>query len=339
MPIQTLKSYMGSLSELVSHQAREEVITRYGMLFHPENLGSLTAEEFRSFLLYKNNQHWHGINRQAGVLTEDMDRLRAALSILLDESRPIVERLDELFPRNRPKFLKGLGRAVATPILLVVYPQKYGVYNSISEAGMRMVDLFPDLPYGASFAQEYAAVNNVLLDVAKRLDISLWELDGLWSIMVRHEDEPEQIDTIVVEEAENTFALERHLSDFLYRNWENTKLGTEYALYDEGGDVAQEYPTDIGRIDLLARNRTTGDFLVVELKRNRSSDAVVGQIMRYMAWVKKHLAAPDEKVFGAIIVQEVDESMRYSLMVAPSTIRLYTYRVEFFLNPVQIESL
>lgn len=78
----------------------EEMLTRYGRLFDPANIPNLNAEEFKSFLAFKNNKHWWGINRQSGLLTRDMDRLRKALSILVDENRSLRERLETLFPSH-----------------------------------------------------------------------------------------------------------------------------------------------------------------------------------------------------------------------------------------------
>lgn len=43
---------------------------------------------------------------------------------------------------------------------------------------------------------------------------------------------------------------------------------------------------------------------MIELKRDKSSDAVVGQILRYMGWVQKHLAENGELVSGLIIATE-----------------------------------
>ena len=42
----------------VAKQAEQDVIAKYGELFNPNNLKNLTAEDFKSFLLFKNNRHW-----------------------------------------------------------------------------------------------------------------------------------------------------------------------------------------------------------------------------------------------------------------------------------------
>jgi hypothetical protein len=111
------------------------------------------------------------------------------------------------------------------------------------------------------------------------------------------------------------FGLEQHLQDFLYENWDRTELGQEWELYSEDGEPesAYEYPTDVGEIDLLATNRQESRWLVIELKRGQTGDATVGQILRYIAWVRQHLAKPEERVDGLIIAQSVDDKLRYAV--------------------------
>ncbi len=166
----------------------KKVITRFQPIFTPENLDNLTAEDFKSFLRSKNNKHWWGIQRQSGRLTTDMGHLRSALRILLDETKPIEERLDTLFPANRPNYIKFLGRAVATPILLVVYPNKYSVYNRKVELSLKACDLHP-AERGMSLAQRYVKVNQVLTDLAQRHHISRFLLDWVFhriTVQVEH---------------------------------------------------------------------------------------------------------------------------------------------------------
>ncbi len=95
-------------------QAQKTAMEYYGNYFRPENLGSVTQDGFRDFLLLKNNKHWSGIHRQPQIY-EDIDRLRECLAILLDESKPIEKRLDIIVPKGKAPFIGGLGRAVITP--------------------------------------------------------------------------------------------------------------------------------------------------------------------------------------------------------------------------------
>lgn len=98
-----------------------------------------------------------------------MAHLRKGLFILVDESRPIRDRLEFLFSTPDP-FLKHMGKATATPILQVAYPDKYGVWNSISEEGLRNFGMFPEGASKGSFAHCYLAINRVLMYLAESLE-------------------------------------------------------------------------------------------------------------------------------------------------------------------------
>jgi restriction system protein len=145
---------------------------------------------------------------------------------------------------------------------------------------------------------------------------------------------PSLIATDPTVEDATVFALEKHLEDFLVANWQSTDLGKGYSIYSvDGESVGQQFPTDTGPIDVLAISHDQKELLVVELKRGRASDVVVGQIMRYMGFVKDELAEPDQQVRGVVIALEDDLKLRRALSVAPA-IRFYRYQVSFALLPV-----
>ena len=160
--------------------AKEEVLRKYQRVFSDENLPNLTKEDFLGFLRIKNNRHWDGIHRYGRTITKDMHALREALRTLLDESRPLRKRLDELRPPSGGGRIRGLGPATFTPILFVRYPEKYGVFNETSKTALKRVGLWPDVAPSAPFSEQYSKVNELLLDLAKELGIDLWTLDALW---------------------------------------------------------------------------------------------------------------------------------------------------------------
>jgi restriction system protein len=130
------------------------------------------------------------------------------------------------------------------------------------------------------------------------------------------------------------FALEKHLEDFLVQNWAQTDLGKDYDIYEEDGDkVGQQYPTDTGPMDVLAIKNDKTELLVVELKKGRASDAVVGQTLRYMGFAAQELAEPNQKVRGVIIALEDDQRIRRALAVTPN-IDFYRYQISFKLIKV-----
>ncbi len=136
-----------------------------------------------------------------------------------------------------------------------------------------------------------------------------------------------------VEDA-SSFALEKHLEDFLVQNWAQTDLGKDYDIFEEDGEkVGQQYPTDTGPMDILAIKKDKTELLVVELKKGRASDVVVGQTLRYMGYAMQELAEPTQKVRGVIIALEDDQRIRRALAVTPS-IEFYRYQISFKLIKV-----
>lgn len=128
------------------------------------------------------------------------------------------------------------------------------------------------------------------------------------------------------------FALEKHLEDFLVENWNQTELGKNYNIYSEDGElVGQQYPSDTGPIDILAISRDKKELLVVELKKGRVSDSVVGQLQRYMGYVKEEIAESNQIVKGVIIALKDDLKLRRSLVVTQN-IDFYTYKIKFELK-------
>jgi len=125
------------------------------------------------------------------------------------------------------------------------------------------------------------------------------------------------------------FALEKHLEDFLVANWSQTTLGQNYEIFQEDGElVGRQYPSDTGPIDILAISKDGNTLLVVELKRGRVSDVVVGQIQRYMGYIKDELAEQNQKVKGVIIGLEDDIRIKRALSVTQN-IEFYRYEVKF----------
>jgi len=150
--------------------------------------------------------------------------------------------------------------------------------------------------------------------------------------LIGGETKPSLISTDETIEDVATFVLEKHLEEFLVSNWKQTELGKHFEIFEEDGEiVGQQYPTDTGPIDVLAISKDKKEILIVELKKGRASDSVVGQIQRYMGYVLQELAEPHQKVRGIIIALDDDQRIRRALAVAPN-IEFYRYQVSFKLE-------
>jgi len=139
---------------------------------------------------------------------------------------------------------------------------------------------------------------------------------------IQGDNKPKIIVTDETVEDPLIFAMEKHLEDFLIENWSQTELGKYYDIFMEDGDIiGQQYKTEIGDIDILGISKDKKTILVVELKKGRTSDVVVGQIQRYMGFVKEELAEPDQNVKGIIIALDDDKKIKYALKVANNICR------------------
>jgi len=321
--------------------SREEVLDRYGPLFTPECAAEIKEHEFASFLHFRNNKHWSGLDRATPMMTADMDVLRDALSILVDASEPLADRYTQAVRR-----IKGLGKATATAILQVAHPDTCAVWNTTSEHGLKALDLWLSFDRGSTPGEKYVCVNDVFVRLAKAVETNLCTLDALWGLL-DEENRPSPALRLGGTDAPShdpdartdptptaLFGLERYLQEFLRDNWAQTRLGGEWTLYDEEGDpeAGFEYPVSVGYIDLLARHKTDDRWLVIELKRGQTGDQTVGQVLRYMGAVRRELAEDSDTVEGLIIAHSSNDKLRYAAAEVPR-IALKLYDVEFHLRP------
>ena len=137
---------------------------------------------------------------------------------------------------------------------------------------------------------------------------------------VAHDDGPEA-----------SFALEQHLEEFMESNWSSIDFGRPLHIWTDGNDGwGRQYATEVGVIDFLCEDKAANELVVVELKRGKSSDRVVGQILRYMGWVREQLA-DGRGVSGIIITHDYDDRVRYAIAELPR-VEAWKYSVSFSLD-------
>ena len=123
-----------------------------------------------------------------------------------------------------------------------------------------------------------------------------------------------------------SFDYEKELQNYLEENWRDIPLGKDWCLYKSYFDIGE-----IGIIDLLAKKKENNDWLVVELKKDQSSDQTVGQILRYMGWIKEHRLEGQGRVEGLIVSRSIDEKIRYAVSVVPKLrLMIYSFHDEIF---------
>ena len=88
-------------------------------------------------------------------------------------------------------------------------------------------------------------------------------------------------------------------------------------------------------IDLLCVDKNTNQYVVLELKRGKTSDETIGQLLRYMGWVKENLSR-DKTVRGIIIGDSYDKKFDFALSgIQDNTIN---EKIKFFKHPFSDEN-
>lgn len=148
------------------------------------------------------------------------------------------------------------------------------------------------------------------------------------------DDEPGLNDELTLEQSAE-FVLEAHLEEFLVGNWKSIGWGRPLEIWSgPGGESGHQLVTPVGRLDFLCSDHQANALIIVELKRGRPSDKVVGQVARYIGYVRTHIARPSQSVEGLIVAHEADEPLRYAA-TAFRGLQLMTYGVTFQLNAVE----
>ena len=130
-----------------------------------------------------------------------------------------------------------------------------------------------------------------------------------------------------------SFALEYQLRDLIVQNINVIQIeDRKLRLYvDLTGRDGIEYPTAVGPIDILAIDDSNA-FIVFELKRGRSPDHAIGQLTRYMGWVKQTIGKENE-IRGVIVAKTISGNLKYAVAVIPN-VSLFEYEVSFQLKPI-----
>lgn len=117
-----------------------------------------------------------------------------------------------------------------------------------------------------------------------------------------------------------SFEYEKVLHKQLVKNWNKYLFTNNWNLVKSG------YKTnEVGDIDILAKHKEEKKWLVIELKKDQMSDTTIGQLLRYMGFIKMNNASEDESVQGLIIARSIDLSILYASALCPE-IELIKYK-------------
>lgn len=127
------------------------------------------------------------------------------------------------------------------------------------------------------------------------------------------------------------FAYEADLRNYLSKNLHQLESGLR--VYEDEGVTGVEFPVGGRFIDILGID-TDRNLVVIELKVSRGYDRVVGQLMRYVAWIKKNLADETQSVRGMIVARQISEDLLLACSLVPE-VELYEYQLSLSLNRIK----
>lgn len=118
-------------------------------------------------------------------------------------------------------------------------------------------------------------------------------------------DDSDEMDVTL--QSRQEFAYEKDLQRFLVKNLSLIEPGL--TLYEEDGIRGIEFDVGGRFVDILAVDKNQ-HLVVIELKVSKGYDRVVGQLLRYVGWVRKNMASDSQKVRGLIIARTISEDLK-----------------------------
>jgi len=309
-----------------------------------DSVKKLSDEELEGKFLeyYKNGGYKQSLNQiYRDRIIRDKKRFRKTLLFLLDESINIEKRIDAILEGSY--HIAGFGKAIVTSMLMDNNPEKYCLWNNKTMMGFEALGLAKSYeekdPWGRCYVKVLSSLDH-LKEIVPEFNLTFDDIDlflhtisaedeGIAALKAINEGTEISISDVDVDSQliNMEFVMEKYLEEFIESNFDKIDFGARLELYQDEESNGRQYPTSIGNIDLLAMDKECREFVVIELKKGRSSDVVIGQILRYMGWVKENLAK-NQKVRGIIITKEQDERMKYALK-STANIILFTYSIGF----------
>lgn len=217
------------------------------------------------------------------------------------------------------------------------FEQKYPLIKK-STIGCHLLKLSVNAPSRIHYSLNLEGEDDLLYQIDSqkfRLYNADDDTEPIYSKVTKEDIEEEPSSTVTSNnpQKQNEFAYEKDLQNFLSKNLELIEPGL--TLYKEEEISGIEFPVGSRFIDILAIDKNN-NYVVIELKVSRGYDRVVGQILRYIAWIKKNHAEENQKVRGIIIARDISEDL---VLACSETkrIELYEYNLSISLGKIEID--
>jgi len=111
--------------------------------------------------------------------------------------------------------------------------------------------------------------------------------------------------------------------------------GLEVLTDDNGQEIGVQHATDVGVIDLLARDES-GALVAVMVADPEAGADVVGESLHRLGWIRKHLAKNGEDVRGVVLTERLDEDAAYAAAAVSGTLRFKSYALSLSLSDLDV---
>jgi hypothetical protein len=169
---------------------KKKVLKDYPKTFFTKNI---TGEKYLEFLNGNNNKHWNNISRPGGNTKKDLPKLQNALKIILDETKPLSERIKKVRDKKSKDWVSNFKYATYTPILLVASNMKHAVINKPVLEAIDMLGFFPLKKFKK--LEEWESIprmQEIVVEVAKRYGFDLWQIDWVWWDLTKNQSNNSQ---------------------------------------------------------------------------------------------------------------------------------------------------
>jgi RecB family endonuclease NucS len=102
----------------------------------------------------------------------------------------------------------------------------------------------------------------------------------------------------------------------------------------KGNPIGMDYTTDVGDIDLLARD-AGGSLVVVMVAKGDAGSDMIGEILQRIGWVRKHLAKVKEGVRGVVLMESAPEDLAYTAAAVADTVSFKTYKMSLSFDDIE----
>lgn len=218
---------------------------------------------------------------------------------------------------NDSNNLKGIARAFVGKVLSIYFPEIF--INIFGHQDVFLSRLYSDYKPEYHGVELYLRNNYLLLGIKNKYVSHLTNSEFsylLYKLFTSFDQD--RRDNISMEDKSKIDALEvQHYQSLIHRNFAQL-FGNRLQYFDlerQNEKNGQFDTQEVGILDFLAIDKNN-DFVVIELKRS-SSDATLGQLLRYMGWVNKNLCDKKQKVRGIIIAESKDNRLDYAMTIVP----------------------